>query len=195
MAPRRAPSAAQKARAADWLGVSSVEEGVALREAGIRLPVLVLGSLYPFESFLAAAEFGLTPTVASLDSARRLAEVARRLGRKVGCHLKIETGMGRIGMSPAAAVATAALSDRERARGCGGGLHPFLLRGDRPRLHFRAAAALPAGAARPGPRRDLAAPAPCGQLGRGPASAGCPVGLGPPRAWRSTGSIRDSSRS
>ena len=100
--------AAQKARAADWLGVSSVEEGVVLREAGIRLPVLVLGSLYPFESFLAAVEFGLTPTVASLESARRLAEVARRLGRQVSCHLKIETGMGRIGMSPAAAVATAA---------------------------------------------------------------------------------------
>jgi alanine racemase len=78
---------------------------VTLREAGVRLPVLVLGSLYPFESFLAAVEFGLTPTVASLDSARRLAEVARRLGRRVSCHLKIETGMGRIGMSPAAAVA------------------------------------------------------------------------------------------
>jgi alanine racemase len=100
--------AAQKARAADGFGVSSVEEGVALREAGIRLPVLVLGSLYPFESFLAAVEFGLTPTVASLDSARRLAEVARRLGRRVSCHLKIETGMGRIGMSPGAAAAAAA---------------------------------------------------------------------------------------
>jgi len=99
--------AAQQSGAADWLGVSSVEEGVALREAGIRLPVLVLGSLYPFESFLAAAEVGLVPTVASLDSARRLAEVARRLGRRVSCHLKIETGMGRIGMSPAAAVGVA----------------------------------------------------------------------------------------
>ncbi|MDD5628612.1 MAG: alanine racemase [Elusimicrobia bacterium] len=99
--------AAQQARAADWLGVSSVEEGVALREAGIRLPILVLGSLYPFESFLAAVEFGLTPTVASLDSARRLAEVARRQRRRVSCHLKLETGMGRIGMSPAAAVAAA----------------------------------------------------------------------------------------
>jgi alanine racemase len=106
--------AAQKARAADWLGVSSVEEGVVLREAGIHLPILVLGSLYPFESFLAAAEFGLTPTVASLDSARRLAEVARRLGRKVNCHLKIETGMGRIGMSPAAAVAAAVALAQDR---------------------------------------------------------------------------------
>lgn len=99
--------AAQRCGAADWLGVSSVEEGVALREAGVRLPVLVLGSLYPFESFLAAVEFGLVPTVASLDSGRRLCEVAQRLGRRVCCHLKIETGMGRIGMSPAAAVETA----------------------------------------------------------------------------------------
>ena len=97
--------AAQSSGLADWLGVSSVEEGVALREAGVRLPILVLGSLYPFESFLAAAEFGLTPTVASLESARRLAAVAERLGKRVDCHLKIETGMSRIGVRPAAAAA------------------------------------------------------------------------------------------
>lgn len=91
--------AAQAARLADWLGVSSVEEGIALREAGVRLPVLVLGSLYPFESFLAAAQYNLTPTVASFESAEALVRVARRLGRSVRCHLKVETGMGRIGMS------------------------------------------------------------------------------------------------
>ena len=99
--------AAERSRAADWLGVSSVEEGIALREAGVRLPVLVLGSLYPFESILAAVEFGLVPTVASLDSAQRLAAAAKRRGRRVSCHFKIETGMGRIGMSPAAAVGAA----------------------------------------------------------------------------------------
>lgn len=97
-------SAAERGRAADWFGVSSVEEGVALREAGVRLPILVLGSLYPFESFLAAAEYGLTATVASLESAQRLAEVSRRLGRPVGCHLKIETGMGRIGVTAPSAL-------------------------------------------------------------------------------------------
>jgi len=112
-APRCA-RAAQQSGLADWLGVSSVEEGVALREAGLRLPILVLGSLYPFESFLAAVEFGLTPTVASLDSARRLVEVARRRGRRVRCHLKIETGMGRIGMSPATAVEAARTLAEER---------------------------------------------------------------------------------
>lgn len=112
--------AAQRCAGADWLGVSSVEEGVGLREAGLRLPILVLGSLYPFESVLAAVEFGLTPTVASLDSARRLAEVARRLGRRVPCHLKVETGMGRIGMSPAAAVAAAEYLAGERLVACQG---------------------------------------------------------------------------
>lgn len=99
--------AAERARAVDCLGVSSVEEGLALREAGARLPILVLGSLYPFESFLAAAEGGLTPTVASLESARRLVQVAAKLERPVACHLKVETGMGRIGVSPLAAVEVA----------------------------------------------------------------------------------------
>ena len=94
--------AAQKARAADWLGVSSVEEGVALRDAGLRLPILILGSLYPFESALAAAAYGLTPIVASLESARRLAEVAKRLRRTIDVHVKVDTGMGRIGVRPEA---------------------------------------------------------------------------------------------
>jgi alanine racemase len=96
--------AAEKARAADWLGVSSVEEGVALRDAGARLPILVLGSLYPFESVLAAVAHDLTPIVASLESARRLVEVAVKLGRRVDCHVKVDTGMGRIGAGPEAAL-------------------------------------------------------------------------------------------
>lgn len=97
--------AAQEARAADWLGVSSVEEGVALREAGLKLPILVLGSLYPFESVLAAAAHDLTPVVASLESARRVAEVALRLRRSINIHVKVDTGMGRIGVRPEAAPA------------------------------------------------------------------------------------------
>jgi len=96
--------AAEGARAADWFGVSSVEEGVALREAGVKLPVLVLGSLYPFESVLAAVAHDLTPVVASLESARRLAEVALKLKRRVDCHVKVDTGMGRIGAGPEAAL-------------------------------------------------------------------------------------------
>ncbi|MEK7384372.1 MAG: alanine racemase [Elusimicrobiota bacterium] len=97
--------AAQDAHAADWLGVSSVEEGLALREAGLRLPILVLGSLYPFESVLAAVAHDLTPVVASLESARRVAEAALRLRRNINVHVKVDTGMGRIGVRPEAAPA------------------------------------------------------------------------------------------
>jgi len=78
-------------------GVSSVEEGLALRSAGIKSPVLVLGSLYPFESFLEAINADLMVTIASLDAARQVVAAARKLGKKAVCHIKLETGMGRIG--------------------------------------------------------------------------------------------------
>ena len=86
------------------LGVSSVEEGAVLREAGIKAPILILGSLYPFESTLAAVHYGLTPTVASLEGARRIHLAARGLRGSdrsllpLACHLKIDTGMGRVGV-------------------------------------------------------------------------------------------------
>jgi alanine racemase len=78
-------------------GVSSVEEGLALRESGIISPVLVLGSLYPFESFVEAINADLMVTIASLDAARQVTEAAKKLGKKAVCHIKLETGMGRIG--------------------------------------------------------------------------------------------------
>lgn len=90
--------AAESSKDADWLGVSSVEEGLILRQAGVRLPVLILGSLYPFESLSAAAENGLIATVASLEAARRLSAAARRLRRPARCHIKMDTGMNRIGV-------------------------------------------------------------------------------------------------
>lgn len=86
------------------LGVSSVEEGAVLREAGVKAPILILGSLYPFESTLAAVHYGLTPTVASLEGARRIHLAARGLRGSdrallpLACHLKIDTGMGRVGV-------------------------------------------------------------------------------------------------
>jgi alanine racemase len=81
-------------------GVSSVEEGVALREAGLTQPILILGSLFPFESFEPALEHRLTPTVASAAVALELEKVAARIGRRSAVHLKVDTGMGRIGVSP-----------------------------------------------------------------------------------------------
>ncbi len=80
-------------------GVSSVEEGVALRDAGLRQKILILGSLFPFSSFETVLDHHLIPTVASRLSAHALAQRAERRGRPAPCHLKIDTGMGRIGIS------------------------------------------------------------------------------------------------
>ena len=88
---------AEREKLAWGFGVSSVEEGLALRAAGIVSPVLVLGSLYPFESFVEAINAGLTVTIASLDAARQVVEASRSLGKNTVCHIKLETGMGRIG--------------------------------------------------------------------------------------------------
>ena len=84
-------------------GVSSVEEGLELRQAGVTNRVLILGSVYPFENFGPVLDAGLTPTVASQASALALARWAKKKGRPATCHVKIDTGMGRIGMSPATA--------------------------------------------------------------------------------------------
>lgn len=80
-----------------FFGVASVEEGIELRQAGITLPVLVLGSIYPFEAFEEAIKHRLTVTVASMDAAKVVAHIAEKLGQKAFCHVKQDTGMGRIG--------------------------------------------------------------------------------------------------
>jgi alanine racemase len=69
----------------------------------VREPILILGSLYPFDSHDVVLEHNLIPTVASRSSAHALAQRAHRRGRPAACHVKIDTGMGRIGMSPATA--------------------------------------------------------------------------------------------
>jgi alanine racemase len=86
------------------LGVSSLEEGVELRHAGIETPVLVLGTLFPFENFRVLFEKKLTPTIASVDAARALSAQCRRRRQKIAIHLKIDTGFGRIGTSVSNAV-------------------------------------------------------------------------------------------
>lgn len=95
---------AERENLAWGFGVSSVEEGLALRAGGIISPVLVLGSLYPFDSFVEAINADLMATIASLDAARQVIAAARRLGKKAVCHIKLETGMGRIGARKPAAL-------------------------------------------------------------------------------------------
>jgi alanine racemase len=81
------------------LAVSLVEEGVQLREAGVRLPIWVLGpALHGGHDELVARD--LTPIVSDAGDLEELAAVARRRGRPVEAHLKVDTGMGRLGLLP-----------------------------------------------------------------------------------------------
>jgi alanine racemase len=81
---------------ARWLAVSNTDEGVVLRDAGIRAEILVMADFLPFtrEALLA---HNLTPVIHSLADLAELERAAAALGRTVRCHLKIDTGMGRLG--------------------------------------------------------------------------------------------------
>jgi len=79
------------------LAVSLVEEGVALRDAGLALPILVMGPAQAGgHAELVARE--LTPVVSDPGALDDLAAVGRRRGRAVPIHLKVDTGMGRLGI-------------------------------------------------------------------------------------------------
>jgi alanine racemase len=80
----------------DWLGVANVAEGATLREAGVRLPILLLSATLPDEMEEAIRE-KLTLTLSSFEEAERLSRAARKQRRKVEAHFKIDTGMGRLG--------------------------------------------------------------------------------------------------
>ena len=84
---------------ADMLGVALVEEGEELREAGIDAPILVMGAVFP-EQAGAIIRLNLTPVVYSLTMARALSDAAAALNKTVSVHVKIDTGMGRIGLVP-----------------------------------------------------------------------------------------------
>jgi alanine racemase len=90
---------------AGMIGVSSLEEGIALRDARVKAPIFLLGGIYPLGNFRVALEYDLIPTIASMEAAQQLADVARTLGVRAKTHLKVDTGMGRIGVSPIGAKA------------------------------------------------------------------------------------------
>ncbi|GAB3384347.1 alanine racemase [Lysobacter fragariae] len=86
-----------QAQGVEQLGVAFVEEGVALRQAGVTVPILVLGGIFGPQ----VAQFivhDLEITVSSLDKLRQVEAAAQALGRKAVVHLKIDTGMERIGV-------------------------------------------------------------------------------------------------
>jgi alanine racemase len=84
------------------LGVATLHEGIQLRQAGIRLPVIVLSPLLASEVDEAVAH-ELEPTLCDEAFARTLDEAGRRAGRAIRCHVEVDTGMGRIGVREEAA--------------------------------------------------------------------------------------------
>ena len=82
---------------ADFLGVATVQEGIELRNGGIKKPILVLSGVYQ-EEVEAALDYHLTPMLYRGDIAETLAAAARARDIKVPIHIKVDTGMGRIGV-------------------------------------------------------------------------------------------------
>ncbi len=104
------------AEGARWLAVSSVEEGVHLREGGILgARILVMGGFLPYEA-RALVDFDLTPAVHSLAQVREVDRLAASHGKPVRYHLKIDSGMGRLGTRAGSAEIAAALADASHAR-------------------------------------------------------------------------------
>jgi alanine racemase len=79
------------------LGVAFLEEAVALREAGVTVPILVMGGIFG-DQIPVFLRHGLTLTASSVDKLRHIDETAGALGVTARVHLKIDTGMERIGV-------------------------------------------------------------------------------------------------
>jgi alanine racemase len=85
----------------DMLGVSCIEEGIQLRKAGVRLPILDFGLISPArEDIDAIFSYDITPTVVDLRHKEALVQGARKWKRPISVHVKTDTGMGRLGLPP-----------------------------------------------------------------------------------------------
>lgn len=83
----------------DWFGVATVDEGIELRESTITAPILILAEV-PEESLRDAITSSLTLTIGSLEGASAAIEAASNVGGVHAVHLKVDTGMHRMGVDP-----------------------------------------------------------------------------------------------
>jgi alanine racemase len=81
---------------ASMLACADIEEGIQLREAGVSIPILVFGAL-SVSDLGGVFAHRLTPTVSTPAAARALEQAAGARGVRLGCHLKVDTGMNRLG--------------------------------------------------------------------------------------------------
>lgn len=84
---------------ADYFGVATYGEAEQLRRAGINTPVLILGAVFGDE-YAELVKDDITLTVFDFDTAKKLSDTAKKLGKTAKIHIKIDTGMARIGFLP-----------------------------------------------------------------------------------------------
>ena len=84
---------------AGMLGVAAIDEALELRESGITAPILILGQIFR-QDYAAAIENDITCTVIDIVTAQGLSQKAKELDKTAKVHIKIDTGMGRIGFQP-----------------------------------------------------------------------------------------------
>ena len=82
---------------ASMLACADIEEGITLRQAGVRAPILVFGAL-SVSDLDGIFAHDLTPTISTPSAARALEAAAARHDTRLRCHLKIDTGMNRLGI-------------------------------------------------------------------------------------------------
>ena len=127
---------------AAMLACADIEEAVVLRQAGVRTPILVFGAL-SVSNLDGVFEHDLTPTISTPGAARALQAAAASRGVALGCHLKIDTGMNRLGFRHDNLDGTLPERRRQPEPQDRRGLHPFCdRRRPRPRALRRAADAL-----------------------------------------------------
>lgn len=81
----------------NFFGVAMCEEGIELREAGLKSAVIILGGIYP-NQVRDVIEYDLTPVIFDIGTARIIDSLAGKAGKRIKVHIKIDTGMGRLGL-------------------------------------------------------------------------------------------------
>ena len=86
-----------EALGASFLATATVTEAVTLREGGIRSPILVMGGFLPGQE-RSIVEHDITPAIYTFQALEGLSKVARKANKTILCHVKVDTGMGRLGI-------------------------------------------------------------------------------------------------
>ena len=83
---------------ASHLGVATLNEGLKLRSSGVQTPILILGNIYKKSELIIAFKNDLMPTISSIRECLICNNIGKNFGLKFSLHLKIDTGMSRLGL-------------------------------------------------------------------------------------------------